>query len=226
MSVWTTKALNKNADYIVIRHSLRGINSTICGVRFRDSYGVVERNSKTYTQLKRMPVFKGDQEYDLTFLLKLPFITRPLDIKQVYGHEVYVKYLQAVNEEQKQAELAKQAQEEALEQARLAELAKKEELEQKLKEAQESEDVEKVEEIKSEIPQVTKCSYVTHTGKLCKYDAWDTSPSGYCKVHVVNDPKLEELGIKKPGAMTKSEKRKFRKSLYNKLEKLKKSGAF
>lgn len=226
MSIWTTRALNKNANYIVIRHSLRGINSTICGVRFRESYGVVEKNSKKYYELKRMPVFKGNDEYPLPFLLKLPFITRALDIKQIYGQEIYIKYLQAVEEERQQAELAKQAEEAAIQEQRKLELVKKEELVEKLKEAQESEDLEKVEEIISEMPQVTKCTYTIGSGNLCKFDASDLSPSQYCKMHIMNDPKLEELGIKVPRAMTKSESKKFRKQLYSKLEKLKKSGAF
>lgn len=226
MSTWSTKAKNIDANYIVIRHSLRGINSTICGVRFRDSYGVVEKDSKKHNELKRMPVFKGNYEYPLIFLMRLPFISRPLDIKQVYGQEVYSKYVQAVEVERQQAKLAKEQAEETEQDQRKQDLVKKQELEQKLKEAQESEDLEKVEEISSEIPQVTKCTHTTALGTLCKFEAWENSPSNYCKMHIIQDPKLEEVGIKVPKAMTKGEKKKFRKSLYTKLDKLKKSGAF
>jgi hypothetical protein len=226
MSVWTTKTLNKNANYIVIRHSLRGVNGNVYGIKFRDSYGVVEKDSKLYAKLKKMPMFKGNCEFPLLFLAKLPFITRPLDIKQVYGQEVYTKYLQAVEDEQRRAELAKIEEKKQIQEKRVQELEKVQEIQEKLKEAQESEDLEKIEQLKAEMPQVTKCSYITVHDTLCAHDAWECSPSGYCKLHVVDDPRLEEFDIKKPMAMTKSEKKKFRAKVYEKLEKLKKQGKF
>lgn len=226
MSVWTTRSLEKDQEYIIIKHYLPGINGKIQGVTFRGSYGVVEKGSKMHRALMRMPVFKNASELPLIALPKLPFITRTRDIENVYGRDVYTKYMKAILEEQEKAKLAKQAEEDAVEQLRREELQKKVELEDKLKEAQSQEDIAKVEEIVSEMPQVTKCIFETSTGTLCKFDAWDCSPSGHCKMHVTDDPKLEELGIIKPKAMTKSERKKFRNKLYSKLEKLKKSGAF
>jgi len=230
MSVWTTKSLEKDIKYIVIKHYVPGINGKIHGVTFRHSFGVVQKDSKTHRNLKRMPVFKNAVEQPLTFLSKLPFITRSKDIQLIYGREVYSKYLLALEEERQAAKLAEQAKIEAEDQKRREELKEalqaQEEAEEKLKEAQQSEDVEKIEEIKSEIPQVTKCRFETRNGTLCKFDAYEASPSGYCKTHTLQDPKLEEVGINVPRAMTKGERKKFRKSLYTKLEKLKKQGVF
>lgn len=226
MSVWTTRTLEGDREYIVIKHYLPGINGKIQGVTFRGSYGVVEKGSKMHRQLIRMPVFKNAREMPLTQLGNLPFITRSRDIENVYGRDVYTRYIRAILAEQKEAELAKQAEVLAVDQLRREELQKKDVLVEQLKEAQSQEDVAKIEEIVSEMPQVTKCAFETQSGTLCKFDAYDASPSKYCKTHAIQDPRLEEVGIAVPKAMTKGERKKFRKSLYTKLEKLKKQGAF
>lgn len=226
MSYWTTRSSEVDREYIVIRHYLKGINGKIHGITFRDSYGVVEKDSKAHAALKRMPVMKNAVEKPLVFLKELKFITRTRDIENVYGKEIYTKFIQALKAEAEAAELAKKQEEERQAQKRLEEIKKKEELEQKLKEAQVQEEAEKVEEIVSNMPQITKCSFVTPAGKPCKIDKYEFSPSGYCKTHILKDPKFEELGIKVPMAMTKSERRKFKKTLYSKLEKLKKEGKF
>jgi hypothetical protein len=111
MSVWTTTSTGRDRDYIVLKHTLRGVNHVINGVKFRNSYAVVEKNSKTYRDLKRIPVLKAAAEHPLTFLRKLPFITRSLDVKIVYGAEVFAQYMKDLNKE-----LAKEAIEKKIEQ--------------------------------------------------------------------------------------------------------------
>jgi hypothetical protein len=219
MSVWTTKSLPINKDYIVLKHTLPGINGKIYGVTFRESYAVIEKNSKTYFQIKRMPVFKTAGEYKLTILGKLPFITASKDIQKVYGKDVYVKYLIAVEEERKQAKLSEKQQ-------KIEEDQKRRELEIQLKEAQSQEDFEKVNEIVSELPQVSLCKFTTKLGTLCKHEMSLVSPSEYCKKHILKDPKLKDFGIEVPFAMTPKETQKFKKQTLVKLAKLKKSGAF
>lgn len=227
MSYWTTRSTNKNTDYIVIRHTLRGVNGKINGIIFRDSYGVVEKNSKAHKMLKRIPQLKNADEKPITFLNKLNFITRSRDIEKVYGKDVYTKYLLAVKQEAEQVKLAKEAQEEEELQQRAEQIKLKQELEQKLKEAQLPEEVERIEESISEMPQMDKCSFFNKVdNKPCKKDAYEASPSGYCKMHIFHDPKLPEFGIEIPKYLTKSEKKKLRTEIYKKLEKLKKSGAF
>lgn len=230
MSVWTTKALDRARSYIVIQHTLRGVNYVINGVRFRDSYAVVEKDSKTYYGLKKVPVLRAVKEFPLTHLSKLPFITRPLDIKMVYGQDVYVTFLREQEKEQEAqqalAELRKlEAQDKAL-QKREEELRLKQELEQKAKEAIETGNIEAAEEIKAQMPEIVKCSHRNDKGDLCGKDAYDFSPSGYCGTHLLDDPRLPEFGLEKPGFMTKEETKAFREKTKDVLKKAKKQNKF
>jgi len=101
MSVWTTKALvNNSKEYVLLKHTLPGINYIVKGVRFRNGYAVVEKGSKIYSELKKIPVLRKAKEYPLTDLRKLSFITRSIDVKTIYGQDVYTKFLsdeQALN---------------------------------------------------------------------------------------------------------------------------------
>jgi hypothetical protein len=101
MSVWTTKSLNKECNYIVIKHTLRGVNYSVQGVKFRDGYAVVEANSKTYNEIKKIPVLRNCEEYPLIYLRKLKFITRTADVRMIYGQDVYRKYIEVLEEELK-----------------------------------------------------------------------------------------------------------------------------
>jgi len=189
MSVWTTKSFDRNREYIVLRHTLRGVNYIINGIKFRDGFAVVAKNSKDYYNLKKIPVLKGAQEFPLIHLRKLPFITRTLDIKTIYGRDVYRYYLQELDKELK---------------------------------------VEKVERIKQEIVEHIQenklCSRkIIKDGEeyLCSLEAEEVSPSGYCKRHILLDPKLPELGIQVPLVIPKHERKKFADKVLNKLKDLK-----
>lgn len=96
MSVWTTKAYGDEKNYIVMKHTVPGVNHTINGVKFRAGYAVVSKPSKTYSGLKKLPVLKNARELPITFLAQLPFITRAVDIKIVYGSDVYYSYQKAM----------------------------------------------------------------------------------------------------------------------------------
>ena len=100
MSTWTTKALSRTRNYIVLKHKLKGVNYTVHGVKFRDGFAVVEKDSKTYNMLKQMPILKNAQELPLTFLQQCKFITRILDIKIVYGQDVYRCFIEQLEKEQ------------------------------------------------------------------------------------------------------------------------------
>lgn len=175
MSYWLTRGGAVDREFIVLKHQLRGVNYTINGVRFRDSYAVVEKNSKIYRTLKKMPILRNSQEYELTHLKNLKFVTRNSDVKMVYGQEVFVAFTRALvkkEEEQKQIEL---------------------------EEAQKELEVEHL---------LIKCSKPLDSGALCSNDKFDLSPSGYCKNHLLDDPKLEELGVEIPHATFGRENRK------------------
>lgn len=111
MSFWLSKSSGRDCEYIVLRHTLRGANYNVNGVKFRDGYAVVEKGSKVHIGLKKIPVLRAAQEFPLTWLRKLPFITRPLDVRNVYGVDVYVKYLKEL-----ETELAQEAQTKKVEQ--------------------------------------------------------------------------------------------------------------
>jgi hypothetical protein len=194
MSVWTTKSSGRDREYIVIKHTLRGVNYTINGVRFRDSYAVVEKDSKTYKNLKQIPVLKGVQEYPLIFLRKLKFVTRPIDVKNIYGADVYVQYLKELNTA--------------------------------ITQEQEKQKIEK--EI-NHVKQEKLCSYRTVLSggqELCKGQALEESPSGYCSRHILHEPKLQELGIEIPKFIIKKEKGEWRNKVIKELAKAKAEGKF
>lgn len=230
MSVWTTKAFEKARDYIVIQHTLRGVNYVVNGIRFRDSYAVVEKNSKTYHTLKRIPVLRAIREFPLTHLAKLPFITRHADIKMVYGQDVYVSFLREYQEQENQekalAELQRLEKEDQILKQREEELRLKEELSQKAKQAIETGDLEAAEEIKAQIPDIVKCSHRNEKGELCGKDAYEFSPSGWCGTHLLDDPRLSEFGLEKRGFMTKDETKAFREKAKEVLKKAKKQNKF
>ena len=111
MSVWSTKSTGRARDYVVIKHKMRGVNANVGGVRFRDSFGVVEKGSKTYLALKRMPIIQKE-DLPLEILRKLPFITRTQDIETVFGREVYVNFLSIFEKVQEVQKVEEKKQEE------------------------------------------------------------------------------------------------------------------
>jgi hypothetical protein len=65
-----------------------------------------------------------------------------------------------------------------------------------------------------------KCTYVTPTtGKLCQHESYEISPSGFCKLHLLEDPKLEQMGIIIPKRMTRDQRREFKEKVEYKLQK-------
>ncbi len=99
MSYWLTKGTTDDRDYIIIRHTIPGVNYVINGVKFRGGFAVVEKNSKLYFSLKKLPALKNSKELPLLFLKKLPFITKPYDVFTIYGKDVYNKYITLLDED-------------------------------------------------------------------------------------------------------------------------------
>lgn len=234
MSVWSTKYLGKNRDYVVIKHNLRGVNIVVQGVKFRGGFAVVEKDSKTYSMLRKFPNLRNSPEFPLTFLKKLPFITRSRDIITVYGKDVYLHYIKAVNKEKEdhdkaviEQKLAYDAEQKHKRESELVEKQKlieeKKLLEEKLAKADKEEikDLTKalshIEDKKQELS--TKCSFRTINGELCKMDVLEVSPSGYCKAHLLKDPKLSEYGIEIPPFMTKQDKKELKEKIIKILKK-------
>lgn len=190
MSIWTTKALNRGTEFIVVQHKLKGINYNIKGVKFRDGYAVVEKGSKVYLELKKVPMLRDMREFPLIHLRKLKFITRTADIKLIYGQDVYYKYL------------------EVLEQTLEVE-SEEREIQQEV--------VHKIQE-ETHISEDVKCHFKSeNTGELCSFPYLKKSPSKYCVRHILQDPGLEALGYKVPRFMTKKEKQELKEKIASKL---------
>jgi hypothetical protein len=231
MSFWSTRSLESDKNYVVIQHTLKGVNYVINGVKFRDSYAVVEKDSKTYHFLKKVPVLRAAKEYPLTHLTKLPFITRSMDIKAVYGQDVYRRYLAEIDKDKQSQALAKEQEQELLEklsyQKREEELKLKEQIEQVIEEAKAAgESKEVIEELKKELPVISKCSYRLKDDTLCGQLAFEDSPSKYCHHHIFEEPILSELGIEIPKFMDKKDRKALRKKIEETLTKAKKQGKF
>jgi hypothetical protein len=54
---------------------------------------------------------------------------------------------------------------------------------------------------------------------MCRFPALPNSPSGYCRKHILTDPKLESLGIHVP-RLTKQERDGFKDKVIAQLDKL------
>ena len=114
MSHYTTRASSVDRDYIVIKHGIPNVNSILLGVKFRDGWAVVERDSKIYYRIKKLPMMRNCIEQPLDFLQKLPFITRSIDVKLIYGADVYAKYMTYTQKkEEVQQEIEEQVQEQS-----------------------------------------------------------------------------------------------------------------
>lgn len=114
MSFWLNKSTGIERDYIVLKHTVPGVNYIIHGIKFRDSYAVVERDSKVHKQLKLMPMLKQAKELPLIYLRKLSFITKAMDVLTVFGKDVYSHYLVVLDEtiaQEKQDRIVQQQEE-------------------------------------------------------------------------------------------------------------------
>ena len=187
MAYYKTVSDSVERDYVVIKHSIPNVNSNVMGVRFRNSWAVVEKNSKLHHRLKKLPMLKNSREEPLSFLKKLTFINRPLDVKLIYGADVYAKYVR-------------------LDQA----IIKKEE-----------EDLKVLGE-KLHLEDETKCKFRVESGSFCKSKVHTPEISSYCPIHLLNDPRLEEINFTIPTAMDKKERKAIRKTAMNKLKALSK----
>lgn len=189
--VWSTKYLGKSRDYVVIKHPLSDVEGFLAGVKFRRGYGVVERNSRYYKDLKKLPNVKNGNEFPLHHLKKLPFITRNRDVETIYGKDVFVHFVEELRafEEAQTAKKIEDEQQEHLENPNL-------------------------------------CKHMTRNGTYCKFEASEFSPSGYCLRHLLQDPKIPELGIKVRQMIPKNEIKSYKEKVLKELKKLKSEGKF
>lgn len=183
MSRYTMVAQQTPRNYVVIKHGIPNVNSFVMGVRFRSGWAVVEKDSKIHHQLKKLPMLKSSVEHPITFLRSLPFITKPADVKMIYGADVFAKFVEA--------EMA----------AREAEALAKE-----------------ISDEEAHVQNTDICQFRSEaSGKLCKNHVQDHTVSTYCSTHILKDPNLELVDMRKNARMTDEQRKKAKKTAFNKL---------
>jgi len=192
MSYWTTRTRNdtKIVEYVVVQHKLRNVNGNVCGIKFRDGYAVVIKDSKAHHMLKKTSALSLRTPEPLLFLKDLKFVTKTRDIETIFGKDVYVKYTTQLNEFLEEQE------------------------EYKIQKEQEEQKIQEEQHVEGEL-----CQFRKSTGALCKNLALDVSPSKYCKLHILKDPKLVDFGVEVPKFIPKKEKQKLRESIIKRLSK-------
>ncbi len=187
MCALPAKQLDRDQEFVLLKHRLKDLNGFINGVKFRGGFAVVVKNSKNYHILRKLPLVIDEQP--LIHLKNLNFITRTSDVGLIYGKKVYAQYIKELtnvlaHEEEKKTEIL------------------------------EDEHVKK-----------GFCNCRTANGSLCKQTALEISPSGYCKMHILQDPRLKEFDIEVP-RLSKDEKKYWKHRIIKTLTKLKKQEKF
>ena len=182
--VWSAKKIEgRDRQYIVIRHKLRDVDDTIAGVRFRRGFAVVDKSTKIYTTLRKLPFLKNALEFPLVHLQNLPFIINDRQVDIIYGRDVYSYYVEAKKEYLKEKKIT-----------------------------------DKAEAIEIHLQNDDLCKHIRVNGGYCKGMPLKQSPSGYCKKHIVKDPRLEEVGLKVPSRLSKDEQREWKEKILKKLK--------
>lgn len=94
---------NVEREYVVVKHQLKGIDTEILGIRYRDGYGVVAKDSKEYYNLKQIRLAVV-AELPIIFLKTLKCITNAAQVKTIWGNAVYVAYKKELTKALKQVE--------------------------------------------------------------------------------------------------------------------------
>ena len=187
MSALPAIKLDRDREFILLKHKLRDLNGFINGVKFRGGIAAVVKGSKNYHILRKLPLI--NEELPLIYLKNLKFITRTSDVGLIYGKKVYNQYIHELANELAKTETART-------------------------EIDESEHVKK-----------GLCNFRVGSGNLCKQQALEVSPSGYCRMHILQDPRLKEFEIEVP-RLSKVEKKQWKKKVIKQLTKLKKKEEF
>jgi hypothetical protein len=95
---------NSTREYIVVKHQLPGINTEVLGIKYVDGFGVVARGSKEHLRLKQVRMAIVD-EFPITFLSKIKSVINKVQIKVLWGCDVYRCFLQHEAKKQAQPEV-------------------------------------------------------------------------------------------------------------------------
>ena len=92
MSRYYGVKLKDDTQFIVIQHSLRGFEGEIHGIKYRQGYGVVVKNSKVYRDLKKIKPTPINKEFEITHLENLKCVINSRQIQYIWGKAVYEYY--------------------------------------------------------------------------------------------------------------------------------------
>lgn len=92
MNRYYSKRKEAASEFILVKHSIRGFEGSILGVRYRDGYGVVLKNSKEYYQIQTMRPKPISDEFPLDYIQNLAFIVNEKQVKYIWGDHIYKKY--------------------------------------------------------------------------------------------------------------------------------------
>ena len=84
--------INKNAEFIVIQHAIRGFEGELLGVKYRQGYAVVVKGSKTHKDLNKIKPRPVKAEFNITHLDNLECVINPRQIQYIWGKAVYDYY--------------------------------------------------------------------------------------------------------------------------------------
>jgi len=82
-------------EFIVVKHSLPKFDGEVYGVKYRSGFGVVLKDSKQHSNLKRMKPSPISKEFPLKELGRLPFVINDKQIEYIWGKAIYNQYQKA-----------------------------------------------------------------------------------------------------------------------------------
>jgi hypothetical protein len=96
----------RNLEFVVIKHKLKGLETELLGIRYREGYAVIAKNTKVYHELKKIRN-AIDAEFPITHLGKLACVINDKQIQYIWGKAVYDYYLKKKFEVQNTPEIVK-----------------------------------------------------------------------------------------------------------------------
>ena len=163
---YTARKGKSKKNFVVIKAPIRDMgNCWKFGVKFCQGYGIVEKDSKIYYAVTRSLLFKGFKELPLAFLLK---VFKSKDIELIFGRDIYLHYLDAVQLTSSQVKNRIGDSGVAIRTPKQVTLETKITPEQPVIEA-------------------VKCSYIKANGTVCGNSGTPASKLGYCFGHLRYD---------------------------------------
>lgn len=92
MSRYYGVKLKKDTEFIVVQHTFKGFEGEILGVKYRQGYAVVVKDSKTHKDLNKIRPRPIKAEFKITHLDNVSCVINPRQIQYIWGKAVYDYY--------------------------------------------------------------------------------------------------------------------------------------